>query len=180
LRSRAIWARSVATQSEDIKSRIDLINAEVLVLQTAAKIALVNLGNVSRSLQKAFGDTETLADKKLAQRRLVVDNIMGGLQILSAIKIHPVFGKEEETLGDYFVMEDVAEARDFCSKTNEDVSRRFKGLKRTMEEFIDQSEGLKKEVLKWEPEQVKESGQIHEIGLIADKIERGIISKRCC
>ena len=44
LRARAVWARSIATQSEEIKTRIDTVNSEIVVLQTAAKIALVTDG----------------------------------------------------------------------------------------------------------------------------------------
>ena len=63
--------------------------------------------------------------------------------------------------------------RKCVEKTNEDVERRIKELKGTMEEFILQGEGLKREVLEWEPEVIEDGGQVREISLIADKIERG-------
>ena len=173
LRARAVWARSIATQSEEIKTRIDSVNSEIVVLQTAAKIALVNLGNVSRSLQRAFTDTEVLAEKKLGGRKQTLDRIPGGIKVLDGLKVHPVFGKEEQTLGDFFDKEDLQEAMGACAKTNDDVEKRIKELKGTMEEFILQGEGLKQEVLEWTVETVKEGGQVREIQLIADKIERG-------
>lgn len=173
LRSRAVWARSIATQSENLKSRIENINSEIVVLQTAAKIALVNLGNVSRSLQRAFKDTEMLAEKKLETRKTTLDRIPSGIDVLDTIPIHPIFGKEERTLGEFFEKDEIAQAQETCSKTNEDVERRIKELKGTMEEFILQGEGLKKEVLEWEPEVIEDGGQVREISLIADKIERG-------
>ena len=43
-----------------------------------------------------------------------------------------------------------------------------------MDEFILQGDGLKREVLEWEPEVIEDGGQVREISLIADKIERGI------
>lgn len=173
LRNRAVWARSIATQSEDIKSRIDRVNSEIVVLQTAAKIALVNLGNVSRSLQRAFTDTEALAEKKLGGRKETLDRIPGGIKVLDGVKVHPVFGKEEQLLGDFFDKNDLENAVAACAKTNSDVEKRIKDLKGTMEEFILQGEGLKQEVLEWTVETVKEGGQVREIQLIADKIERG-------
>ena len=156
LRSRAVWARSVATQSEDLKSRIENINSEIVVLQTAAKIALVNLGNVSRSLQRAFTDTEMLAEKKLETRKTTMDRIPSGIKVLDTIPIHPVFGKEERTLGEFFEKDEISQAQEVCRKTNEDVERRIKELKGTMEEFILQGEGLKREVLEWEPEVIED------------------------
>jgi hypothetical protein len=180
LRSRAVWARSVATQSEDLKSRIQNINSEIVVLQTAAKIALVNLGNVSRSLQRAFTDTEMLAEKKLETRKTTLDRIPSGIEVLDTIPIHPVFGKEERTLGEFFEKDEISQAQEVCRKTNEDVERRIKELKGTMEEFILQGEGLKREVLEWDPEVIEDSGQTREIGLIADKIERGAFLMNIC
>jgi hypothetical protein len=173
LRSRAVWAKSIATQSEDLKSRIENVNSEIVVLQTAAKIALVNLGNVSRSLQRAFTDTEMLAEKKLETIKATMDRIPSGIEVLDTIPIHPVFGKEEHKLGEFFEKDEVSQAQEICKKTNEDVEQRIKELKGTMEEFILQSEGLKKEVLEWEPEVIEDGGQVREISLIADKIERG-------
>ena len=174
LRSRAVWAKSIATQSEEIKTRIDTVNSEIMVLQTAAKIALVNLGNVSRSLQRAFTDTEGLAEKKLGGRKATLDRIPEGIKVLDGVKVHPVFGKEEQTLGDFFDKKELGQAVAACAKTNGDVEKRIKELKGTMEEFILQGEGLKQEVLEWTVETVKESGQVREIQLIADKLERGI------
>jgi len=176
LRSRANWARSIALQSQDIKTQIDAINSEIIVFQTASKIALVNLGNVSRSLQRAFTDTEMLAEKKLLTRKSVLEKVQEGIEVLDLVTVHPVFGKEEEKLGDFFDKKEILRAREMCGKTNEDVERRIRELKGTMEEFILQGEGLKKEVLEWEPEMIQEGGQVREITLIADKIERGILS----
>jgi len=144
-----------------------------VVLQTAAKIALVNLGNVSRSLQRAFTDTEALAEKKLGGRKETLDRIPAGMKVLDGIKVHPVFGKEEQMLGDFFDKDELETAVATCIKTNDDVEKRIKELKGTMEEFILQGEGLKQEVLEWTVETVKEGGQVREIQLIADKIERG-------
>ena len=144
-----------------------------MVLQTAAKIALVNLGNVSRSLQRAFIDTESLAEKKLGGRKETLDGIAGGIKVLDEIKVHPVFGKEEKTLGEFFHKRELDKAVVACAMTNENVEKRINELKGAMEEFIRQGEGLKQEVLEWAVETVKEGGQVREIQLIADKIERG-------
>lgn len=142
-------------------------------MQTAAKIALVNLGNVSRSLQRAFNDTEMLAEKKLQSKNDAIDRIPSALEALGLVKVHPVFGKQEQTMTDFFDKTELSDAMEMCRKTNEDVEQRIKELKATMEEFIHQGEGLKQEVLAWEPQVVQDSGQVREIGLIADKIERG-------
>jgi hypothetical protein len=163
----------VATQAQDISSRIDRFNNEITVLQTSAKIALVNLGNVSRRVQRAFTDAEMLAEKKLEVRRTVLERIPRALSALEKVEIHPVFGRKEEVLGEFFDKDDVLRAREVCLRTNEDVDRRVRELKNTMEEFILQGEALKKEVLAWEPGTMQEGGQAREIGLIADKIERG-------
>lgn len=144
-----------------------------MVLKTAAKIALVNLGNVSRGLQRAFTDTEMLAETKLQTRKELLDRIPTAVEAIDRVKVHPIFGKEEQTLGEFFDKNEVSKAREMCMKTNEDVERRVKELKGTIEDFIHQGEGLRKEVLEWEPEVVQDASQAHEIGLIADKIERG-------
>jgi len=145
------------------------------VLQKSAKIALVNLGNVSRSLQRAFADTEMLAAKKLQARKELLSRIPAGLALLDSIKIHPVFGKEEQTLGEFFTKDEIDSAREVCVNTHEEVEQRIKELKKTMEEFIYQGEGLKGEVLGWEPDSIQDGGHVREISLIADKIERGTI-----
>jgi hypothetical protein len=173
LRSRANWARTVAAQAKDISDRIDRLNSEITVLQTSAKIALVNLGNVSRRVQRAFTDAEMLAEKKLELRRTLLERIPRAITAIEAVEVHPVFGRKEETLGEMFEKEDVLAARETCLRTNEEVDRRVRELKNTMEEFILQGEALKKEVLGWEAEAVQEGGQAREISLISDKIERG-------
>ena len=145
-----------------------------MVLQKSAKIALVNLGNVSRSLQRAFKDTEMLADKKLQTRKELVQRIPSGVAVLNTIRVHPVFGKEEQTLGQFFDKDQVAIAMEECGKTHDEVERRINDLKQTMEEFIQQGDGLKSEVLGWTVKQISDGGHVQEITLIADKIERGI------
>ena len=151
------------------------MNSEIVVLQTSAKIALVNLGNVSRSLQRAFSDTEMLADKKLQVRKESLDRIPSALEVLDTIKIHPVFGKEEETLGEFFDKREILKAIEICRKTHQNVERRIKELKANMDDFIRQGESLKTEVLNWEPDVIHDGGQVREISLIADKIERGTL-----
>jgi len=178
LRSRAVWARSVASQAQEINARIDQLNHEITVLQTSAKIALVNLGNVSRRVQRAFTDAESLAEKKLELRRTLLERIPGAVTALEKVEIHPIFGRKEESLGELFEKDDVLKAREICSRTNEDVDRRVGELKNTMEEFILQGEALKKEVLAWQPETMEEGGQVREVSLIADKIERGMCPLR--
>jgi Autophagy protein ATG17-like domain len=158
----------------DIKSRIEKVNNEIVVLQTATKIALVNLGNVSRSLQRAFSDTEALADKKLQSRKESLERIPAALEVLGVIRIHPVFGKEEKTLRDFFNKDDISAASKICEKTHQDVERRIEELKLSMEDFIRQGEDLKTEVLQWQQLGVHDGGQVREISLIADKVERGI------
>lgn len=106
----------------------------------------------------------------------MIDGIPLGIEGLNSVVIHPVFGKEEGKLAAFFDFERVEKAREVCEKTNDDVARRIRELKGTMEEFILQGEGLKKEVLEWEPEVIQDGGQVHEISLIADKIERGKIA----
>ena len=178
LRSRAVWARSVASQAQEINTRIDQLNNEITVLQTSAKIALVNLGNVSRRVQRAFTDAESLAEKKLEVRRTLLERIPRAVNALEKVEIHPIFGRKEEVLGELFEKDDILKARDICLRTNEDVDRRVGELKNTMEEFILQGEALKKEVLAWELETMQEGGQVREVSLIADKIERGMYSLR--
>jgi hypothetical protein len=94
--------------------------------------------------------------------------------LLDTIKVHPVFGKEEETLGEFFDKTEISRAREICGKTHEEVEKRIRDLKVTMEEFIHQGEGLKNEVLSWEPGSVQEGGYAREITLISNKIERGM------
>lgn len=156
-----------------MSDRIDRLNSEITVLQTSAKIALVNLGNVSRRVQRAFTDAETLAEKKLELRRTLLERIPRAISAIERVEIHPLFGRKEEILGEMFDKDDILAAQETCLRTNEDVDRRVHELKNTMEEFILQGEALKKEVLGWEPEAVQEGGQAREISLIADKIERG-------
>jgi HrpA-like RNA helicase len=134
----------------------------------------VNLGNVSRRVQRAFTDAEILAEKKLELRRTLLEQIPKAINAIERVEIHPLFGRKEEMLGEMFDKDDILTARETCLRTNEDVDRRVHELKNTMEEFILQGEALKKEVLGWEPEAVQEGGQAREISLIADKIERGI------
>lgn len=174
LRSRALWARSVANQAQDINSQIDTINSEIKVLHISAKIALVNLGNVSRSLERAFADTEMLAEKKVQTRQETLDRIPSGLQVLDNVKIHPVFGKEERTLGDFFDKQKIAQAQEVCRKAIRNVEERVKGLKNNMNDFIRESAELKRQVVDWITAPVQDGGQLREISLIADKIERGI------
>ena len=173
LRSRAVWARSVASLAQEINARIEGLNDEITVLQTSAKIALVNLGNVSRRVQRAFTDAELLAEKKLEVRRTLLERIPRAVSALDKVEIHPVFGRKEEVLGELFEKDDILKAREVCLRTNDDVDRRVGELKNTMEEFILQGEALKKEVLAWQPETMQEGGQAREVSLIADKIERG-------
>jgi Autophagy protein ATG17-like domain len=175
LRSRAAWARTVANQTAEIQKRIDSTNEEIVVLQKSAKIALVNLGNVSRSLQRAFTDTEMLADKKLQARKQLLVRIPSGVAVLNTIKVHPVFGKEEETLGEFFDDYGIRNAVEVCGKAHGEVENRITELKQTMEEFIQQGEGLKKEMLGWQVKSIPDGGHVREITLIADKIERGIL-----
>jgi HrpA-like RNA helicase len=156
-----------------VSDRIDRLNSEITVLQTSAKIALVNLGNVSRRVQRAFTDAELLAEKKLELRRTLLEQIPRAISAIERVEIHPLFGRKEEILGEMFDKDDIFAAQKTCLRTNEDVDRRVHELKNTMEEFILQGEALKKEVLGWEPEAVQEGGQAREISLIADKIERG-------
>jgi hypothetical protein len=157
-----------------VSDRIERLNSEITVLQTSAKIALVNLGNVSRRVQRAFTDAEILAEKKLELRRTLLEQIPRAINAIEGVEINPLFGRKEEMLGEMFDKDDILVARETCLRTNEDVDRRVLELKNTMEEFITQGEALKKEVLGWEPEAVQEGGQAREISLIADKIERGI------
>jgi hypothetical protein len=173
LRSRAAWARTVANQAVEIQKRIDSTNEEIVVLQKASKIALVNLGNVSRSLQRAFTDTEMLADKKLQARKQLLERIPSGVAVLNTIKVHPVFGKG--TLGEFFENDKIRNAVDVCGKTHGEVENRITELKQTMEEFIQQGEGLKREMLGWQVKSIPDGGHVREITLIADKIERGIL-----
>jgi chaperonin cofactor prefoldin len=174
LKARAEWARSAASQAVDIQTRIEAINNEITVLQKSAKIALVNLGNVSRSLQRAFSDTEILASKKLQARKESLTRIPSGVALLDTVKIHLVFGKEEQTLGEFFDKNEISRAREVCAETHNEVEMRIKELKKTMEEFIHQGEGLKEEVLSWDPDSVQEGGYAREITLISNKIERGM------
>lgn len=104
----------------------------------------------------------------------MLSRIPAGLTLLDSIKIHPVFGKEEQTLGEFFTKDEINSALEVCAKTHEEVEQRIKQLKKTMEEFIYQGEGLKGEVLGWEPDSIQDGGHVEEISLIADKIERGI------
>jgi len=82
-------------------------------------------------------------------------------------------------LGEFFDWNELDKAIEVCSKTHEDVARRINELKTMMMEFIHQGEGLKEEVLAWEVESSKDGGQVREITLIADKIERGIPFEKC-
>jgi len=115
-----------------------------------------------------------LAAKKLQTRKELLSRIPAGLSLLGSIKIHPVFGKEEQTLGEFFTKDEVKSAIEMCEKTHEEAEQRIKELKKTMEEFIFQGEGLKGEVLGWEPDSIQDAGHVREISLIADKIERGL------
>jgi DNA repair exonuclease SbcCD ATPase subunit len=115
-----------------------------------------------------------LAQKKLERRKETIHRLTQGLEVLESVIVHPVFGKEENTLGDFFDKREISQAREMCEKTNDEFERRITELKRTMEGFISQGEGLKREFLDWEPEVIQDGGQVHEITLIADKIERGI------
>jgi hypothetical protein len=117
---------------------------------------------------------EILAEKKIASRRTLLHRVPDGIKTLNSIKIHPVFGKEELVLGEYFDQGEMEGAIEMCSKTHDDVERRIGELKSMMMDFIHQGEGLKKEVLAWEVESSKDGGQVRELNLIADKIERGI------
>jgi hypothetical protein len=173
LRARAQWSRNIAVQAADIAAQIDSTRNEITVLTKAAKIALVNLGNVSRSLQRAFTDTEVLAESKIAARRTLVSRVLRGTEVLGGVKVHPVFGKEEVTLGEFFVGEELRRAMEVTGKTNAEVEKRIGELKAIMNEFIMQGEGLKAEVMAWEPTVVKDAGQVRELNLIADKIDRG-------
>jgi len=175
LRARATWARTIANQSQELQNRIDTVNSDIVVLSKSTKIALVNLGNVSRSLQRAFSDMEVLAEKKIATRRTLLSGVSSGVKVLNSIKIHPIFGKEEQTLGEFFDNAEMNKAVEACTRTHEDVERRIAELKSMMLEFIHQGEGLKQEVLAWNVDSMKDGGQIKEISLIADKIERGNI-----
>jgi len=109
----------------------------------------------------------------------MLSRIPSGLKVLDLIKIHPVFGKEEQTLGEFFDKDEMQNAIEICTKTHEDVEKRIDELKNMMMDFIRRGEGLKQEVLEWEIEPFKDGGLVQEITLIADKIERGTYYRGC-